>query len=63
MNARINAQTVMNWDLASYFPRFGGPEMNEFKSALQGDITSLLEKATVLPSLGSENAAAWESAR
>lgn len=50
----------MNWDLTSYFPEFNGNEMMAFKERLDQDINSLLEKATALPSLGSENVGAWE---
>jgi oligoendopeptidase F len=50
----------MNWDLTSYFPEFNGAEMRQFKEELQRDITSLLEKATALPSLNRENQAEWE---
>ncbi|HEX3036964.1 MAG TPA: hypothetical protein VHT73_17895 [Thermodesulfobacteriota bacterium] len=53
-------KTRMNWDLTSYFPAFNGPEMKQFKEALQKDIASLKEKAASLPSLDKENIADWE---
>ena len=30
----------MNWDLVSYFPEYGGPEMKEFKKKLKADIAA-----------------------
>jgi oligoendopeptidase F len=50
----------MTWDLASYFPRFDGPEMRQFKTALLSDIASLTEQAASLPELSEPSAGAWE---
>ena len=36
-----NTNNKMNWDLTSYFPKFNGPEMIEFKKHLQNDIESI----------------------
>ncbi len=50
----------MNWDLGSYFPEYGGPEMKEFKKKLKADIAAVQKKAAALPSLGADNMAEWE---
>ncbi len=50
----------MNWDLGSYFPEYGGPEMKEFKKKLKADISAVQKKAAALPSLGAGNMAEWE---
>ncbi len=50
----------MTWDLTSYFPEFNGPEMLQFKAALQRDIASLRVEAAGLPSFNGADAAAWE---
>ncbi len=50
----------MTWDLASYFPRFNGPEMLQFKEALGNDIAALKAQAAALPALANETASAWE---
>ena len=52
--------TKMNWDLSSYFPKFDGPDMIEFKQALQDDMTSIRDKAGALAPLNPENATLWE---
>jgi oligoendopeptidase F len=50
----------MTWDLTSYFSRFDGPEMRQFKAALLSDIAALTERAASLPALSEESAGAWE---
>ena len=50
----------MTWDLTSYFSRFDGPEMRQFKAALLSDIAALTERAASLPPLSEESAGAWE---
>lgn len=50
----------MNWDLGSYFPEYGGPEMKNFKKNLKADIATVQKKAAALPSLGADNMAEWE---
>ncbi|GJM16398.1 MAG: oligoendopeptidase [Thermodesulfobacteriota bacterium] len=50
----------MNWDLTSYFPKFNGPEMKEFKKQLQEDIQSITEKASSIASLKKNNQEEWE---
>ncbi len=50
----------MNWDLRSFFPEFGGKEMQTFKESLESDINTLLETAGELPSLSPETADQWE---
>src|SRR5262245_22340188 len=50
----------MNWDLTSYFPEFNGPEMRQFKAALQEDLRALQKRAAALASLSPEIASAWE---
>jgi oligoendopeptidase F len=50
----------MNWDLSSYFPAFGGPEMRQFKEALVRELAGLLAEAQTLAPLDAPNAAAWE---
>ncbi|MDH3445996.1 MAG: M3 family oligoendopeptidase [Deltaproteobacteria bacterium] len=50
----------MTWDLTSYFPNFNGPDMLQFKEALQRDIASLSEEAASLSSFDDASAAAWE---
>ncbi len=50
----------MNWDLTSYFPKFNGPEMKEFKKQLQDDIQSTREKASSIASLKNNNQEQWE---
>ncbi|MEZ4547928.1 MAG: hypothetical protein R3B51_09515 [Thermodesulfobacteriota bacterium] len=49
----------MNWDLGSYFPEYGGPEMKSSKK-LKADIAAVQKKAAALPSLGADNMAEWE---
>ena len=50
----------MTWDLTSYFPAFDGPEMRQFKAALQADIEILKQQAGALAALDDDNASAWE---
>jgi oligoendopeptidase F len=49
------------WDLTSYFPKFNGPEMLQFKEALCRDIASVRDEAALLPILTETNLAAWEA--
>ncbi|MBI4523087.1 MAG: M3 family oligoendopeptidase [Deltaproteobacteria bacterium] len=49
----------MNWDLSSYFPEFGGPEMQSFKDELKRDIASLRGKSASLPSLNPQSQSEW----
>jgi oligoendopeptidase F len=49
----------MTWDLTSYFPTFNGPEMLQFKEAIQSDVATLQQSAAALPSLTAESAPAW----
>lgn len=51
----------MNWDLTSFFPAFGGPEMQGFKEALQQDLATLQKRAADLAPLGPDNAGPWEA--
>ena len=51
----------MNWDLKSYFPKFDGKEMQEFKSELENDIDALLNKAFSLTDLKSESINDWKT--
>lgn len=50
----------VNWDLASYFPEFNGPEMKKFNENLNKDIAELQDKAGVLEPLSNETAPKWE---
>lgn len=52
--------TQMNWDLSSYFPEFGGPEMRQFKEVLVGDLARLLAEAQALAPLDAQNSGQWE---
>lgn len=52
----------MTWDLTSFFPRFGGPEMQAFKASLRDNIQSLLKKTAALAPLDPNNRADWEEA-
>ena len=54
------ADQEMNWDLTSYFPAFNGPEMAQFKKALDGDTQDLLSRAKMLAPLVDDNVDAWE---
>ena len=54
-----NKQGVQ-WDLASYFPAFNGPEMIRFKTKLAADIRSLQKKAAKLPPLSAKTSNDWE---
>jgi len=51
----------MNWDLNSYFPEFNGPDMVQFKAALDKDMAALRETASALALLDESNQADWES--
>lgn len=50
----------MNWDLTSYFPAFGGPEMIAFKQRLVADLADLQTRAAALQCLDDSNGADWE---
>jgi len=50
----------MPWDLTSYFPSFNGPEMLQFKAAIQKDVAALQRAAAALPALTAETAPSWE---
>src|SRR5688572_18684116 len=50
----------MSWDLTSYFPRFDGPEMREFKAALANEVRALSARAATIPPLSKKSATAWE---
>ncbi len=50
----------MDWDLASYFPAFDGPEMRRFKVDLQADLDALLSEASAMAALDHDNQEAWE---
>jgi oligoendopeptidase F len=50
----------MTWDLTSYFPVFNGPEMAQFKAAIQNDVTALQSSAAGLAALTAETALSWE---
>jgi len=50
----------MNWDLADFFPEFGGTEMKEFKKLLREDIETFRKKAAALPELDEKNLEQWE---
>ncbi len=48
------------WTLESYFPTFGGPEMEAYKEQLHRDIRQLSQDAGRLPNLDSSSAVDWE---
>lgn len=50
----------MDWDLASYFPAFDGPEMRRFRVDLRDDLDALLSDASGSAPLDSDNQDAWE---
>ncbi len=50
----------MDWDLASYFPAFDGPEMRRFKAGLRDDLDTLLADASRTADLHPGNLEAWE---
>jgi oligoendopeptidase F len=52
---------AMDWDLSSYFAAFDGPDMQQFKAALQTDTAALRQRAAELGPLASDNAEAWEA--
>lgn len=56
----VNSTSKMNWDLKSYFPEYGGPEMKEFKKKLKEDIQSMKNEAASLSHLDDENQGEWE---
>lgn len=49
------------WDLDGYFPRFDGPEYQEFKAELRRELSQRLKHAALLAPLGPDTAAAWKS--
>src|SRR4026209_1312143 len=49
----------MTWDLTSYFPVFNGPEMAQFKAAIQNDVTALQSSAAGLAALTAQTALSW----
>lgn len=55
-----NSIKKMNWDLASYFPEFNGPEMKEFKTRIKKDIADIKNKASSLAALDDQNQTEWE---
>lgn len=50
----------MDWDLASYFPAFDGPEMRRFKAELRDDLDALLAEASDMAPLDLDKQEAWE---
>jgi oligoendopeptidase F len=50
----------VRWDLSSYFPAFGGPEMKKFKADLAAAIKKLQKKASALAPLSAKTAGDWE---
>lgn len=50
----------MDWDLASYFPAFDGPEMRRFKADLRDDLDTLLADASRTEDLNPVSLEAWE---
>ncbi len=50
----------MTWDLTNYFPSFNGPEMLQFKAAIQNDVAALQSSAARLAALTAETALSWE---
>ena len=50
----------MNWDLTTYFPAFGGREMQAFKTELRADLGSLRERIGELEPLSAANVDQWE---
>ena len=51
----------MDWDLTSYFPAFDGPDMQQFKAALQTELADLRQQAAGLAPLDADNADAWQA--
>jgi oligoendopeptidase F len=56
-----NSKSTMNWDLTSYFPEYGGPEMKEFKKSLKEDIQSIKKTAASLSGLDEGNREDWKA--
>ena len=52
---------IMNWDLQSYFPTFNGPEMTNFREALEADLAGLRGRAAALEALAEDNDSQWEA--
>ena len=50
----------MTWDLTNYFPLFNGPEMLQFKAAIQNDVAALQRSAAALATLTAKTAPSWE---
>ena len=50
----------VTWDLTSYFDEFNGPTMRAFKKQLGTDVALLEERASKLPAVNADSAAAWE---
>lgn len=53
------AEASRTWDLTSYFPKFNGPEYQQFKTELNQAIKDALSTATDLAGLNQANIAAW----
>jgi oligoendopeptidase F len=53
---------AMNWDLSTYFPKFGGPEHLTFTNKLERDILALCDKSQELEALSEDNQEEWEMA-
>lgn len=51
----------MTWDLTSYFPKFNGPEMVQFKEAIRADVADLQKAAAALPVLNPASTPEWEA--
>lgn len=58
--SKITQPHSMNWDLTSYFPKFDGPEMVQFKKSLKKEIEEILTIAVILDPLKEDNQAEWE---
>ncbi|MFC1679769.1 hypothetical protein ACFL2T_06115 [Elusimicrobiota bacterium] len=50
----------VRWDLTSFFPKFNGSEMTEFKGKLYSDIAELQRRAASLDPLSKDTASEWE---
>ena len=53
--AETPSEQIMNWDLTSYFPEFNGPDMAQFKEALQKGLRGLEIDRHGLGADGKEN--------
>ena len=51
----------VKWDLSSYFPKFDGPHMRQFKSDLKRDIGELKKQTEYMTDLTTENCFSWVS--